>query len=71
MGIWENTILWNQSCLGDIKISGNCCIVAFGADWDGCRWIDIHSISNIDCSGNCCVNFVKNIILEQICKTKL
>ena len=61
MDIWEIIILWNQSRLGNIKASGNGCIVAPGADRDGYRRIDIHSISDIDCSGNCCIDFVKSI----------
>ena len=65
MDIWEITILWNQSRLGNIKVFGNCCIVASGADWDGCMWIDIHSISDIDCSGHCCTDFIKGIISKK------
>lgn len=61
MDIWKNIILWNQSCLGNIKTSDNRCIVAFGTDCDGYQWIDIHSISDIACSGNCCIDFIKGI----------
>lgn len=52
MDIWENSILWNQGCMGNIKDFGNCCIATFGANRDVYRWIDIHSISDIDCCGN-------------------
>lgn len=69
MDIWEITILWNQSRLGNIKASGNSCIVAPVANRDGYWWIDIHSISDIDCSGNCCIDFVKSIILKQDYRT--
>ena len=56
MDIWKIIILWNQSCLGNIKASGNGSIVAT---------IDIHSISDIDCSGHCCTDFIKGIISKK------
>lgn len=65
MDIWKNIILWNQSRLGNIKASGNGSIVATSVNRDGYRWIDIHSISDIDCSGHCCTDFIKNIISKK------
>lgn len=61
MDIWKIIILWNQSRLGNIEAFGNGCIVAPGADRDGYWWIDIHSISDIDSNGNCCIDLVKGI----------
>ena len=62
MDIWKSVSLWNQSRLGNIKAPGSYCIAAPGADRDGRVRIDIHSVSDIDYSGNYCIDSIQNVI---------
>ena len=53
LGIWKIISIWNQSRLGSFKIFNNGCIIPVDFNWNGCRWADLFSISNIDRSWNC------------------
>lgn len=62
LDFWKIIIIWNQSGLGNLKVFVYNCIVASDTNWDGGRWIDLHSISDIDCGSNYFIDCTKGII---------
>lgn len=60
MDIWKDIVFWNQGGLGNIKIFTYCHIAAAVIDWYSCCRIDLHSISDIACGGNCVCFYFKS-----------